>query len=312
MSTFKHFVKAHWTNRQTDAAWGRKQELPAPCQSIVQPANRCSAFLYTVLMSTNRDIANLSITIVKTLVKMAGFGPVADMIDGGQECLNLLADIKNDALGKPNAEMIRTLKGAINSELNTIQDTLQQDGLSRKQIKNAVAQLSDTAGQTIKSLAEDNDALIHAVQQPEHFIEHLKATPYHFRTTQARVCRPTTRNSSIKSRRNSLPSHLGPQTSNTSLSRACYAASLLWRPVSNMLSKRYTKPFMQKRKASARTHGQTNRIYRRSSNQTARQNTFTTRRFDTGTRPAPLSHSLAAITRKVATIHSKKLYSSRL
>ena len=126
-------------------------------------------------MSTNRDIANLSITIVKTLVKMAGFGPVADMIDGGQECLNLLADIKNDALGKPNAEMIRTLKGAINSELNTIQDTLQQDGLSRKQIKNAVAQLSDTAGQTIKSLAEDNDALIHAVQQPEHFIEHLKS-----------------------------------------------------------------------------------------------------------------------------------------
>ena len=68
-------------------------------------------------MSTNRDIANLSITIVKTLVKMAGFGPVADMIDGGQECLNLLADIKNDALGKPNAEMIRTLKGAINLSL---------------------------------------------------------------------------------------------------------------------------------------------------------------------------------------------------
>ena len=126
-------------------------------------------------MSTNRDVANLSITIVKTLVKMAGLGPVANMIDGSQECLNLLADIKNNALGKPNAEMIRTLKGAINSELNTIQDTLQQEGLSRKQIKNAVAQLSDTAGQTIKSLTEDDDALIHAVQQPEHFIEHLKS-----------------------------------------------------------------------------------------------------------------------------------------
>ena len=126
-------------------------------------------------MSTNRNVANLSIAFVKTLVKMAGFGFAADMIDGAQECLNLLADIKNDALNNPNAEMIRTLKGAINSELNTIQDTLQQDGLSRKQIKNAVAQLSDTAGQTIKSLTEDDDALIRAVQQPEYFIEHLKS-----------------------------------------------------------------------------------------------------------------------------------------
>ena len=52
-------------------------------------------------MSTNRNVANLSITIVKTLVKMAGFGRVADMIDGSQECLNLLADIKNNALGNP-------------------------------------------------------------------------------------------------------------------------------------------------------------------------------------------------------------------
>ena len=195
-------------------------------------------------MSTNRDIANLSITIVKTLVKMAGFGPVADMIDGGQECLNLLADIKNDALGKPNAEMIRTLKGAINSELNTIQDTLQQDGLSRKQIKNAVAQLSDTAGQTIKSLAEDNDALIHAVQQPEHFIEHLKSHA---------VPLPDDSSAGMQAHYEKLPSHLGPQTSNTSLSRACYAASLLWRPVSNMLSKRYTKPLCKAKSVCTNT-----------------------------------------------------------
>ena len=126
-------------------------------------------------MSTNRNVVNLSIAIVKTLVKMAGFGCVADMIEGSQECLNLLADIKNDALGNPNAEMIRALNGAIKSELHTIQDALQRAGLSRKQIKDAVAQLSDAACQTIKELAEDDNALIRAIQQPEHFIEDLKS-----------------------------------------------------------------------------------------------------------------------------------------
>ena len=126
-------------------------------------------------MSTNRNIANLSITIVKTLVKMAGLGPVADMIDGSQECLNLLADIRNDALGNPNAEMIRSLNGTVKSELDAIQDALQRADLSRKQIKDAVAQLSDAACQTINDLAEDDDALIRAVAQPKRFIEDLKS-----------------------------------------------------------------------------------------------------------------------------------------
>ena len=125
-------------------------------------------------MSTNRNVANLSITVVKTLVKMAGFGPVADMIDGGQECLNLLADIKNDALGDPNAEMIRSLNGAVKSELDAIENALNQTGMSRKQIEQAVAQLSDAARQTIKALAEDDDALIRAVQQPQCFAEQLR------------------------------------------------------------------------------------------------------------------------------------------
>ena len=125
-------------------------------------------------MSTNRNVANLSITIVKTLVKMAGLGPVADMIDGSQECLNLLADITNDALGHPNAEMIRSLKGSVRSELEAIQDALKQDGLNRKQIKQALAQLSEAAHETIKELAEDDDALIRALQQPERFEEELK------------------------------------------------------------------------------------------------------------------------------------------
>ena len=30
--------------------------------------------MYAALMSTNRNVANLSIIVVKTLVKMAGFG----------------------------------------------------------------------------------------------------------------------------------------------------------------------------------------------------------------------------------------------
>ena len=125
-------------------------------------------------MSTNSNVANLSITVVKTLVKMAGFGRLADMIDGGQECLNLLADIKNDALGNPNAEMIRSLNGAVKSELDAIQGALQRADLSRKQIKDAVAQLSDAACQTIKDLAEDDDALIRAVEQPQCFAEQLR------------------------------------------------------------------------------------------------------------------------------------------
>ena len=125
-------------------------------------------------MSTNSNVANLSITVVKTLVKMAGFGPVADMIDGGQEFLNLLADIKNDALDSPNAEMIRSLNGAVKSELDAIQGALQRADLSRKQIKDAVAQLSDAARETITALAEDDDALIRAVQQPQCFAEQLR------------------------------------------------------------------------------------------------------------------------------------------
>ena len=125
-------------------------------------------------MSTNRNVANLSITVVKTLVKMAGFGFAADMIDGAQECLNLLADIKNDTLGNPNAEMIRSLNGAVKSELDAIQDALKHDGLGGKQVKQAAAQLAEAARETIKALAEDDDALIRAVQQPQCFAEQLR------------------------------------------------------------------------------------------------------------------------------------------
>ncbi len=125
-------------------------------------------------MSTNRNVANLSIAFVKTLVKMAGFGFAADMIDGAQECLNLLADLKNDTLGNPNAEMIRSLNGAVKSELDAIQDALEHDGLCRKQVKQAAAQLSEAARETINALAEDDDALIRAVQQPQCFAEQLR------------------------------------------------------------------------------------------------------------------------------------------
>ena len=130
--------------------------------------------MYAALMSSNRNVANLSIVVVKTLVKMAGFGRVADMIDGSQECLNLLADIKNDALGNPNAEMIRSLNGAVKSELDAIQDALKHDGLGRKQVKQAAAQLAEAARETITALAEDDDALIRAVQQPQCFAEQLR------------------------------------------------------------------------------------------------------------------------------------------
>ena len=125
-------------------------------------------------MNINRNVANLATTMVKTLVKMAGFGPIADMIDGSQECLNLLADIKNDALSNPNAEMIRSLNGAVKSELDAIQDALQHNGLGRKQVKQAAAQLAEAARETIKDLTEDDNALIRAVQQPECFAEQLR------------------------------------------------------------------------------------------------------------------------------------------
>ena len=125
-------------------------------------------------MSTNRNVANLSIAFVKTLVKMAGFGFAADMIDGAQECFNLLADIKNDTLGNPNAEMIRSLNGAVKSELDAIQDALEHDGLGRKQVKQAAAQLSEAARETINALTEDDDALIRAVEQPQCFAEQLR------------------------------------------------------------------------------------------------------------------------------------------
>ena len=154
--------------------WGRKRGLPAPHRVLKRLVTATICDVYTVRMSTNRDVANLSIAVVKTLVKMAGFGRVADMIEGGQECLNLLADIKNDALGNPNAEMIRSLKGSVRSELNAIQDALEQDGLNKKQSKQALAQLSEAAHETIKNLGEDDDALIRAVQQPQCFAEQLR------------------------------------------------------------------------------------------------------------------------------------------
>ena len=125
-------------------------------------------------MSANRNVANLSVAVVKTLVRITPFAAVADTIDSAQECLNLLADIKNNALDNPNAEMIRSLNSAVKSEIKSIEDALKQDGISRKLIKDAVAQLSEAARDTIKELAEDNNALIQAVQQPENFGAELK------------------------------------------------------------------------------------------------------------------------------------------
>ena len=125
-------------------------------------------------MSANRNVANLSVAVVKTLVRMTPFAAVADTIDSAQECLNLLADIKNNALDNPNTEMIRSLNSAVKSEIKSIEDALKQDGMSRKLIKEAVAQLSEAARDTIKELAEDNNALIQAVQQPENFGTELK------------------------------------------------------------------------------------------------------------------------------------------
>ena len=126
-------------------------------------------------MSINSNVANLSITVVKTLVKMAGFGFAADMIDGAQECLNLLADLKNDALDSPNAEMIRSLNSVVNAELDTIQEELMATGLDEAWIEEVVSQLLEAARATIKTLAEKDDALIIAVQQPEHFREQLRS-----------------------------------------------------------------------------------------------------------------------------------------
>ena len=125
-------------------------------------------------MNTNRNVANLSVAVVKTLVRMTPFAAVADTIDSAQEFLNLLADIKNNALDNPNAEMIRSLNTAVKSEIRSIEGALKQDGMSRNLIKEAVAQLSEAARDTIKELAEDDDALIRAVHQPKNFGAELK------------------------------------------------------------------------------------------------------------------------------------------
>ena len=169
-----HAQNGALTSLHTDRRVGPEVELPAPHLVPNRLVTATTCDMYTMRMSTNRDVANLSIAVVKTLVKMAGCGFVADMIDGGQECLNLLADIKHDALGNPNAEMIRSLNGAVRSELDAIQDALKHNGLGRKQVKHAAAQLAEAARETIKALAEDDDALIRAVQQPQCFAEQLR------------------------------------------------------------------------------------------------------------------------------------------
>ena len=56
-------------------------------------------------MSTVRAAFNISATIVKSLVKVAGFGFVADAIEGGQELYQLACSLKDETFGSAEAQM---------------------------------------------------------------------------------------------------------------------------------------------------------------------------------------------------------------
>ena len=128
-------------------------------------------------MSTNVKTADLTITIIVSLLKAAGLGPEADRIldaiEGAKDCIGLIEDIKNETVSDPNKELIRSLFKAIKEEVRSIRANLKDQGLEKDEIESTVDALIETTRLTVKQLAQDDDALLDAARLPDSFFKIL-------------------------------------------------------------------------------------------------------------------------------------------
>ena len=125
-------------------------------------------------MGKVRNAADLSTTMLKSLLKLFGFAQVAGMVDGGEELCKLLNDIKNGRLGDPNVEMIRSLHSVMHTEFDRIEAELKYDGADRKRVKQTLSILLDATDTTIRQLADDERKLLQAMQEPDSFADLVK------------------------------------------------------------------------------------------------------------------------------------------
>lgn len=120
-------------------------------------------------MSTVRAAFNISSTIVKSVVKVAGFGFVADAIEGGQELYQLACSLKDETFGSAEAQMSGALRNSITDELASIEDQLGRLGHEEKSIDLFIGRLETSAKRTIARLLDDENALGEAITKPEKF-----------------------------------------------------------------------------------------------------------------------------------------------
>jgi ATP/GTP-binding protein len=120
-------------------------------------------------MSTVRAAFNISSTIVKSIVKVAGFGFVADAIEGGQELYQLACSLKDETFGSAEAQMSGTLRNSISDELASIEQQLGSLGRDEKSIDLFIGRLETSAKGTITQLLNDENALGEAITEPENF-----------------------------------------------------------------------------------------------------------------------------------------------
>ena len=122
-----------------------------------------------MLMSTVRAAFNISAAIVKSLVKVAGFGFVADAIEGGKEIYQLACSLKDETFGSAKAQMSGALRNSITDELASIEDQLGRLGHDEKSIDLFIGRLETSAKRTIARLLDDENALGKAITEPAKF-----------------------------------------------------------------------------------------------------------------------------------------------
>lgn len=120
-------------------------------------------------MSTLRAAVNISTSIVKSLVKVAGFGFVADAIEGGQELYQLACSLKDETFGSAEAQMSGALRNSITDELASIEDQLGRSGRDEKSIDLFIGRLETSTKRTIARLLDDDNALCKSITEAKTF-----------------------------------------------------------------------------------------------------------------------------------------------
>ena len=124
-------------------------------------------------MSTVRAAFNISMTIVKSLVKVAGFGFVADAIEGGQELYQLACSLKDETFGSAETQMSGALRNSITYELASIEGQLGGLGHDEKSIDLFIGRLETSIKKTIAQLLDDENALGEAITKPQTFQDYV-------------------------------------------------------------------------------------------------------------------------------------------